>query len=164
MFKKFLGIIYCLYILFLIFGIVGSATAEEWACTCGTNKPAPTGSTPENCALECYKIYNISTCNCNALASLPTNSETDEVVTITNPLGKITSPQVLIGKIINAVLGVVGSLTLLMFVYGGLVWMTSSGSAEKIKQGREIIVWSAIGLAIIFSAYGLIRIFLTTLK
>lgn len=83
---------------------------------------------------------------------------------LTNPLGDINTPQQLIGKIINAVLGVVGSLALLMFVYGGLTWMTSAGSQEKVKKGRDIIVWSAIGLAIIFASYGLVRILLNSVK
>ncbi len=81
-----------------------------------------------------------------------------------NPLGEISSPQALIGKVINSVLGVVGSLALLMFVYGGLVWMTSSGNQEKVKKGRDIIVWSAIGLAIIFASYGLVRVLLLGIK
>jgi len=84
-------------------------------------------------------------------------------ISLPNPLG-IDSPNALIGKIINSVLGVVGSLALLMFVFGGLVWMTSGGSPEKVKKGREIIVWSAIGLAIIFFAYALISFLITTLK
>ena len=83
---------------------------------------------------------------------------------LTNPLGSVSTPQALIGKIINAVLGVVGSLALLMFVYGGLTWMTSSGSQEKVKKGRDIIVWSAIGLAIIFASYGLVRVLLNYVK
>jgi len=77
--------------------------------------------------------------------------------TLNNPL-QVDTPQQLIGQIINSVLGVVGSLALLMFVYGGITWMTSSGSQEKIKKGRDIIVWAVIGLAIVFSAYGLTRV------
>lgn len=89
---------------------------------------------------------------------------------LTNPLNPnndangISTPQALIGKIINAILGIVGSLALLMFVYGGLTWMTSSGSQEKVKKGRDIIVWSAIGLAIIFASYGLVRILISSVK
>ncbi|OIO06371.1 hypothetical protein AUJ26_00725 [Candidatus Falkowbacteria bacterium CG1_02_37_21] len=82
---------------------------------------------------------------------------------IQNPLGSIDSPQALIGKVINNALGVVGSIALLMFVYGGLVWMTSAGSPEKVKNGRDILVWSAIGMAVIFSAYGLTRFVLTAI-
>ena len=85
------------------------------------------------------------------------------VTCINNPLS-VNTPQALIGKIINAGLGVVGSIALLMFVFGGLTLMTSSGSQEKIKKGRDIIVWSAIGLAVIFFSYGLVRILLTTVK
>lgn len=68
------------------------------------------------------------------------------------------TPQEFIGVIIDAVLGLVGSLALLMFVFGGITWMTSSGSAEKVKKGKDIIVWAAIGLVVVFSAYGLTRV------
>jgi hypothetical protein len=80
---------------------------------------------------------------------------------IQNPLA-VDTPQALIGIIINYVLGVVGSIALLMFVYGGLTWMTSSGNQESVKKGREIIIWSAIGLAIIFTSYGLVRVLLSS--
>ena len=76
---------------------------------------------------------------------------------LVNPL-TVNTPQALIGKVINAVLGIVGSVALLMFVFGGITWMTSAGSADKVKKGRDILVWSAIGLVIIFSAYGLVRV------
>lgn len=83
-------------------------------------------------------------------------------VCLANPLGSgVSTPQDLIGRVINSVLGVVGSIALLMFVYGGLIWMTSSGNPEKVKKGRDIIVWSAIGLAVIFMAYALTRVVLT---
>jgi hypothetical protein len=73
-----------------------------------------------------------------------------------NPL-KTDNVQELVGMVINSVLGVVGSLALLMFVYGGLTWMTSSGSQEKVKKGRDIIIWSALGLVIVFGAYGITK-------
>ncbi|PKM88213.1 hypothetical protein CVU83_02070 [Candidatus Falkowbacteria bacterium HGW-Falkowbacteria-2] len=77
-------------------------------------------------------------------------------IVLDNPL-EVSSPQVLIARIINNVLGVVGTLALVMFIYGGLIWMTSSGSSEKVKQGRDIILWSVIGLVVIFSAYTIVR-------
>jgi len=79
---------------------------------------------------------------------------------LTNPLG-VDTPQELIGQVINAVLGVVGSIALLMFVFGGLTWMTSSGNPEKVKKGRDIIIWSVVGLAVIFMSYALTRVVLT---
>lgn len=97
-----------------------------------------------------------------ALAQSGTVNTGGSGVTLSNPLGDITSPQAFIGKIINSILGVVGSLALLMFVYGGLTWMTSSGSADKVKKGRDTLLWAAIGLVVIFSAYGLTRFILGT--
>ncbi|MFA5163455.1 MAG: pilin [Patescibacteria group bacterium] len=78
---------------------------------------------------------------------------------IDNPIGA-NSFQALIGKIITAVLGVVGSLALVMFIFGGITWMTSGGSPDKIKKGRDIVVWAVIGLVIIFSSYALVRFLL----
>jgi len=50
---------------------------------------------------------------------------------LTNPLGNVSSPQILIGRVINGILSVVGSLALVMFIYGGLLWMTSAGSNQR---------------------------------
>jgi hypothetical protein len=77
-------------------------------------------------------------------------------VSLDNPLGT-ESPQVLIGNVINAVLGVVGSLALLMFIYGGFTWMTASGNSEKVQQGKNILLWAIIGLVVIFTSYALVN-------
>lgn len=84
-------------------------------------------------------------------------------ICLSNPLG-VDSPQLLIGRVINAILGIVGSIALVMFIYGGLTWMISGGSAEKVKKGRDIIVWSAVGLIVIFISYGLVRFLILNIK
>ena len=79
-------------------------------------------------------------------------------VTLTDPLdGKGKNPNELIGTIITAILGVVGSLALLMFIFGGLTWMTAAGSKEKIQKGKDILVWSTIGLVVIFMSYSIVK-------
>lgn len=80
----------------------------------------------------------------------------DTTVSLTNPLNT-ASPQILIGNIIKAVLGIVGSLALVMFIYGGLIWMTSSGNSEQVQKGKDILIWAALGLVIIFSSYALVK-------
>ncbi|MFA5155523.1 MAG: pilin [Patescibacteria group bacterium] len=86
----------------------------------------------------------------------------DGACTLTNPLG-ISTPQAFIGRVVNSVMGLVGSIALVMFVYGGLTWMTSSGSEEKVKKGRDILVWSAVGLVVVFMAYALTRFVLNVI-
>jgi len=52
----------------------------------------------------------------------------------------------------NFLLSIVGSVTLLMFVYGGFTWLTSAGNSEKIKRGTSIMTNTAIGLVIVLGA------------
>ena len=76
---------------------------------------------------------------------------------LTNPLTGVDNPQQLIGKVIVAALGIVGSIALLMFIYGGFVWMMAAGNQEMVTRGRNILMWAAIGLIIIFSSYALVK-------
>ena len=55
--------------------------------------------------------------------------------------------------------GIIGALALVMFVYGGFVWITSRGSSEKVKKGMEIFTAAVLGLVIAFSAYMLVDYF-----
>lgn len=79
-----------------------------------------------------------------------------------NRLGSGTTVSVLIGRVIKTVMGVVGSIALIMFVYGGLVWMTGSttvvGGANKqdVMKAKSILVWSALGIIVILSSYILV--------
>ncbi len=89
-------------------------------------------------------------------ATAPSNTGTQNVNEFKNPLGNIDSPQLLIGNIINKVLGVVGSIALAMFVYGGFTWMLAGGNSEKVQKAKGILAWAALGLTAIFSAYAII--------
>jgi hypothetical protein len=79
-----------------------------------------------------------------------------------NPIG-ITSPQILIGKVIQAALGLTGSLALAMFIYGGFTWMMAAGNAEAVRKGKNILVWATIGLVVIFASYALVLFVLKNL-
>ena len=78
-------------------------------------------------------------------------------LSLKNPLGSNTDPRDIIGNVIKAILGIVGSLALLSFIFGGFLWVTSAGNEEKIKKGKDIILWSSLGLAIIFLSYAMVN-------
>jgi len=69
------------------------------------------------------------------------------------PAVQLGTPQQFIGRIINSALGIVGSLALLMFIYGGFIWLTSAGSADKVTKGKNVLIWATIGLIVIFMSY-----------
>lgn len=112
-------------------------------------------------------ITNVPSCSgggCPSVCSCMDNSTAGGSVTLDNPLGQNVSVQNLIGRIINAVLGIVGSLALVMFIYGGFIWMLAAGNNERVQRGKDIIIWAVIGLVIIFSAYALVKLVFSGLK
>lgn len=66
-------------------------------------------------------------------------------------------------KISDLILGLVGSLSLLMFVIGGVLFMLSGGSSEKISKAKNILVASVVGLLIVFSSYLIIKFTLSSI-
>lgn len=74
---------------------------------------------------------------------------------LNDPLNNRDIPT-LAGDIIKYILGIVGVLALVMFIYGGITWMTSAGSAEKVKKGKDTIVWAILGLAFVFFSYAIL--------
>ena len=60
-------------------------------------------------------------------------------------------------------IGIAGSIALVMFVYGGLQYITSFGSAEKKKKGQGVLVGAVVGLIITFSAFLLIQFVMNAL-
>lgn len=60
--------------------------------------------------------------------------------------------------------GFIGSLALVMFVYGGFTMILSFGSAEKVKKGQQILVAAVVGLFISFGAYVLVDFVLDALN
>lgn len=57
--------------------------------------------------------------------------------------------------IVNSVLTLVGTLFLLMTIYGGFLWMEARGDETKATKARDIIVMAAIGLAVVIGSYAL---------
>ena len=60
-----------------------------------------------------------------------------------------------VARVINIALGFLGVLAIIIILYAGYIWMTSRGNEEKIGQAKRIMSAGAIGLAIIFAAYGI---------
>ena len=59
----------------------------------------------------------------------------------------------IIASIVKALLGLVGMVFFILFIYGGVQWMTAAGNEEKIRKAKKLIVNAVIGLAIITLAY-----------
>ena len=60
--------------------------------------------------------------------------------------------RVTIVRIIRVALGILGTITLVLIVYAGFIWMTSGGKQETIAKAKKIIINAVIGLLIIILA------------
>jgi len=93
----------------------------------------------------------------------PTAPAAPGTARLENPLAAICPANVqgqqcvqrVIGSVIRALLGIVGSIALLMIIYGGFLWLTSQGNSERIQKGKSVLVWAVMGLALIFAAYAI---------
>ena len=66
-------------------------------------------------------------------------------------------------RVTKIILGVVGSLALLFFVYGGVMFLISAGSSDKVSKAKGIIVNAVIGLAIVFLSYLIVQFVMNAL-
>ncbi len=80
----------------------------------------------------------------------------DKSVGLDNPLGGTDIPPI-ISRIITHALGIVGALALLMFIWGGFIWMTAAGNTERVKKGMNTLLWATIGLVVIFASYVILK-------
>ncbi|MEO5927709.1 MAG: pilin [Patescibacteria group bacterium] len=69
-----------------------------------------------------------------------------------DPLNNADVP-ILINRIVTAVLGIVGSLFFVMFLWGGFQYMTAGGDAGKVKNGRTTLLNAVIGIALVAFSY-----------
>lgn len=60
-----------------------------------------------------------------------------------------------VGSIVRILLNVLGTLALAMFIYGGLLIMTSEGKSDRYLKGMKILLWTSLGTVVILSSYAL---------
>ena len=53
-----------------------------------------------------------------------------------------------ITTILNAIVGALGIVAVVVMIIGGVTYMTSNGDAGKVKKGKDTILYGMIGLVI----------------
>jgi len=60
-------------------------------------------------------------------------------------------------RIVNYFLGFLGFLSVLMVIYGGILYITAAGEEDKAKKGKTIIMYAAIGIVIVLLSFAIIN-------
>ena len=58
-----------------------------------------------------------------------------------------------VGKVVGAGLAFIGTLFLILIIYGGFIWMLARGNEEEVKKAKNLITQAVIGLVIVLAAY-----------
>ncbi|MEK7084389.1 MAG: pilin [Patescibacteria group bacterium] len=80
-----------------------------------------------------------------------------------NPTGRVNIIFIL-GGVLRAVFFIIGSLVLVVFVYGGFLFLTSAGSPDQVKKGMQTMLYAVLGLFVIFGSYAILNTIIEGLK
>ncbi len=69
--------------------------------------------------------------------------------------GDAQSIEILVAKIVQGLLSVLGVVFFVLVVYGGFRWMKARGDEKEVTAAKEIITNATIGLAIVLAAYAI---------
>ena len=58
-----------------------------------------------------------------------------------------------VSGIVNMVLGFLGTIAVLLFLFAGFKWVTSQGDSGKIDEAKKLMGAAVVGIAIIFASY-----------
>ncbi len=65
--------------------------------------------------------------------------------------------------IINPIIGIIFALAVILFFYGIAKFLFYSENDDKRQEGRSHMIWGVIGMFIMVSVFGIIRLILDTL-
>lgn len=118
-------------------------------------------------AVKCIETTDEGLCNANTectwsapsapVVGVPEPVNEKEIIKLRNPLSSSDIPTI-VGNAIKVAMGIMGSLALVVFVYGGFRWLTAAGNSESIETGTSAMIWATIGIFIIFSSYAILQL------
>ena len=103
---------------------------------------------------------------CKEAEAVPPEEEEEEeeeficlpgAICIENPL-KAKTFEELVNNIVNFIYKLALLIAPIMFIIAGLAFITAAGDPAKIKQAKDIALWTAIGLMVVLMATGIIKV------
>jgi hypothetical protein len=61
-----------------------------------------------------------------------------------------------VGKVMKAVFGIMGSIAVIVVMAGGLQYVLSTGDPKRTQRAKETILYAIIGIVISLSAYAIV--------
>ena len=81
----------------------------------------------------------------------------DSVGTQIKPVGGETDLTGNLTNILNAIVGILGFVCVVVMIIGGVNYMTSAGDSAKVKKAKDTILYGLIGLIVCALAFALVN-------
>jgi hypothetical protein len=70
----------------------------------------------------------------------------------------------MIGVIINIFLYILGAVSVIMLIYGGIRYTTSGGNSASITAAKNTIIYAIVGLVVAILAYAIVNFVVSSIK
>lgn len=74
-----------------------------------------------------------------------------------------TDIRVIVARVIQVALGILGVIALGIMIYAGVLWMTAGGDSNKIETAKKWMINGVIGLVIIFISWSIVTFLIRSL-
>jgi len=69
-----------------------------------------------------------------------------------------------IDSIVRIIAGFLGIITVLLILWGGIIWMSSFGDQDKIEKAKKLISAGVIGLVIVLASFAIASFVVNSLE
>lgn len=66
--------------------------------------------------------------------------------------------------VVNILLFIIGALSVIMIVFGGIKYTVSNGNPDQIKNAKNTIMYAVVGLVVAILAYAIVNFVISSLK
>lgn len=148
--------------------------AQQTGCCVGASRACTSNLTREECTgnngidfITGKSCTDPSVTQCQASSATssttsPATTQSSQKVELPNPIA-CADATCLIGQVVRYILGSIAVVATLMFIWGGVMMLTSGGNADQVKKAKETLVWATIGVIVILLSWVIIKAVLQAL-
>jgi len=81
----------------------------------------------------------------------------DNIDAVSSATGGEGSLKDFVQNILNYFLGFLGFVTVIMVIYGGVLYVTSAGNDDNVGKAKKILLYSVIGIMMILASYAFVN-------
>ena len=75
-----------------------------------------------------------------------------------------TDANVVIKNVTNIMFFIIGAVSVIMLIYGGIRYTTSGGNVNSVTAAKNTVIYSIVGLVISILAYAIVNFVVTNIK